>query len=148
MNAWAIFFFAEAGASVALAGLIFVGVSLNLTRILAASQLPNRALQAVIFLGTILVVSSLMLAPDQPLIGIEITGIAIALWIFSTILDIRSWRQGDPRFRRVVINSLAVDQMVVLIQGINGLYWLVPAILYSFAKAMLDAWVLLVEINR
>lgn len=32
--------------------------------------------------------------------------------------------------------------------GLSGLYWLVPAILISMIKAAVDAWVLLVEINR
>ncbi len=30
----------------------------------------------------------------------------------------------------------------------GGLYWLAPALLVSFAKAILDSWVLLVEIDR
>ena len=29
-----------------------------------------------------------------------------------------------------------------------GLYWLAGGVIISFAKAVLDAWVLLVEINR
>lgn len=38
--------------------------------------------------------------------------------------------------------------IVVLSRGSGGLYWIVPAIIVSFLKAILDAWVLLVEINR
>jgi hypothetical protein len=30
----------------------------------------------------------------------------------------------------------------------GGLYWLVPATLLCLARAILDSWVLLVEINR
>jgi hypothetical protein len=30
----------------------------------------------------------------------------------------------------------------------SGIYWLVPGMLRSFVKALMDAWVLLVEINR
>lgn len=37
---------------------------------------------------------------------------------------------------------------IVLSSGSGGLYWIVPAIIFSFVKAILDAWVLLVEINR
>jgi modulator of FtsH protease len=36
----------------------------------------------------------------------------------------------------------------VLVGVPNGLYWLVPAAIFSFIKAILDTWVLLVEINR
>jgi modulator of FtsH protease len=160
VNGWANFFLAEVGASAALAGLIFVGVSINLTKILSAQMLPNRAIQALLFLGTILVLSSLVLVPDQSmtLIGVEVMGIAIALWIFLTILGVRSWQQSGPEYRGRVIGNLILDQVVVLpyaiagivilMQGANGLYWLVPAILFSFAKSMVDAWILLVEINR
>ena len=41
-----------------------------------------------------------------------------------------------------------ISGISVLTRGAGGLYWLVPAILISFIKAVLDAWVLLVEINR
>jgi hypothetical protein len=37
---------------------------------------------------------------------------------------------------------------LVVAHGVNGFYWLVPAIIFSFAVAILDAWVLLIEINR
>ena len=33
-------------------------------------------------------------------------------------------------------------------RGEGGLYWGVPAVIVSFVLALLDAWVLLVEINR
>jgi modulator of FtsH protease len=38
--------------------------------------------------------------------------------------------------------------IMVLSEGLGGFYWLVPAVVFSFIKAVLDAWVLLVEINR
>lgn len=38
--------------------------------------------------------------------------------------------------------------IIALTHGAGGPYWLVPAILISFIKVILDAWVLLVEINR
>ena len=41
-----------------------------------------------------------------------------------------------------------VAGIIVLTRDAGGLYWLVPAIIISFIKAILDAWVLLVEINR
>ena len=36
----------------------------------------------------------------------------------------------------------------MIVAGVDGLYWLVPAVIFSLLKALLDAWVLLVEINR
>jgi len=41
-----------------------------------------------------------------------------------------------------------VAAVVILISKENGIYWLVPGIIVSFIKSVVDAWVLLVEINR
>ena len=62
---WTDLFVAAAGASAALAGLIFVAVSINVDRILALPGIPNRALQALVQLIAIVILSILMLAPGQ-----------------------------------------------------------------------------------
>ena len=49
---------------------------------------------------------------------------------------------------RFAVLPYVVADSVVLTHGAGGLYWLVPAIVISFIKALLDAWVMLVEINR
>ena len=38
--------------------------------------------------------------------------------------------------------------ILALAIGTPGLYLVIPAVIFSFIKAILDAWVLLVEINR
>ena len=160
MIGWESFFIAEVGASAALLGLIFVGVSINLTRILSIPSLPNRALLALIMLLTILVVSSLLLVPGQSLtlIGIELLVLGLLVWITATILDVTILQKRDPHYRSQYMLNMALTQFAmlpyvvagifVLTRGTDGLYWLVPAIVISFIKAILDAWVLLVEINR
>jgi hypothetical protein len=161
MTGWENFFIAEVGASAALAGLIFVGVSINLNRILSLPQLPNRALLTLILLLTILIISSLLLVPGQPLmlIGIEVLIIGLVTWTLATVLDIRTLQKTDAKYRRpfastsMVLSQLAalpypIAGIILLISGANGLYWLVPAVIFSFIKAIVDAWVLLVEINR
>ncbi len=55
MEPWHDFFVAVAGASAALTGLIFVGVSLSLTRMLAIPRLADRASQAIDFTGDCIV---------------------------------------------------------------------------------------------
>jgi len=57
MDQWQSFFVAEAGASAALTGLVFVGVSINLSRILSFPKLPSRAFGALLLLLTILISS-------------------------------------------------------------------------------------------
>ncbi|HXZ03198.1 MAG TPA: hypothetical protein VEH81_00115 [Ktedonobacteraceae bacterium] len=160
MNGWENFFIAQVGASAALLGLIFVGVSINLTRILSLPGLPNRALLALIILLTILIVSSLLLVPGQTLtlVGIEILVIGLFVWITVTSIDVNILRTRKRQYRMPYIVNIVLTQLAllpyivagisVLTHGAGGLYWLVPAILISFAKAILDAWVLLVEINR
>ena len=161
MTGWENFFIAEVGASAALAGLLFVGVSINLNRILSLPSLPTRAFLALILLLTILVVSSLLLIPGQSLmfIGVEVLIIGLITWTLAIVLDIRTLQKTEAKYRRpfvstnMVLSQLAalpypIAGIILLISGAGGLYWLVPAVLFSFIKAIIDAWVLLVEINR
>jgi len=63
MTGWANFFLAQVSAAAALTGLIFVAVSINLTKILAYPTLPGRALEALLYLLTVLVIGTLGLVP-------------------------------------------------------------------------------------
>jgi modulator of FtsH protease len=67
-------------------------------------------------------------------------------------------RKLEPQLRqkfviRVILGQMAALPFVIagitmLVGGGGGLYWLVPAVIFSFLVSLLDAWVLLVEINR
>ena len=160
MIGWENFLIAEVGASAALLGLIFVGVSINLTRIISLPGLPNRAFLALIILLTILIMCSLLLIPgqSQTLVGIELLVVGLIVWITATRLDVMILLKKEPQYRSSYMFNMALTQsallpyiiagIIVLTRGAGGLYWLVPAIIISFIKAILDAWVLLVEINR
>lgn len=160
MDGWENFFVAQTGASAALAGLIFVSVSISLPKILASALLPDRAFQALIVLLQILVIASLMLVPHQPmiLIGSEVLTIGLAVWIMVVIFDIRTLRAANADYRRRTVFRTVLSQLaaalyviaggIIVTYGSAGFYCLVPASICSFAIAMLDAWVLLVEINR
>lgn len=159
MQGWDNFLLAEAGASAALTGLIFVGVSLNLSKILAMPRLPNRALEALLLI-TILVIASLLLVPDQSktMIGAELTIAGFACVSIMFRLDLRIRRDTDVKYRRAFLFNMVLSQiaslpyliagLLVLAGHINGLYIMVIAMIFPFIKALLDAWVLLVEINR
>jgi hypothetical protein len=73
---WSDLFIATAGASAALAGLVFVAVSINIERILKLEELPSRAQMTVLLLLTVLLVSIIGLIPAQSrtALGAELLG--------------------------------------------------------------------------
>jgi hypothetical protein len=160
MSGWENFFGGELGASAALAGLVLVGVSVNLTKIMHLPHLPNRALEALVPLVAVLFISSLLLIPGQALlaIGIEVLLIGLIDWMTVGFLQLKILRQLPARDRRTFVRSIVVFQMaalcfviagiVLLIFGSSGLYWVAAASLLSFLAAFIEAWVLLIEINR
>ncbi len=52
---WESFALGQVGASAALLGLVFVGISINLRDIVGSGSLVHRAAEAVILLGSVLV---------------------------------------------------------------------------------------------
>jgi len=101
---WDGFFTAEVGAAAALTGLIFVGISINLKRILALPMVANRALQSLLILIGALGILSLLLVPDQSdfLAGVEVMGVTVAMLAVLNGIEIRSWRSIEPKWRRVL----------------------------------------------
>lgn len=160
MGGWESFMLPQVGAAAVLTRLIFIGVSISLSKILPSPRLPNRALQALILLLAILVMGSLLLVPGQPLVvyGVEVLVVGLLVWAALTALDVSSVRKAEIQFRRISIGNLILNQVTVLpymiagiamlTSGSNGFYWIVLGIMFSFIKALLDAWVLLVEVHR
>ncbi len=156
---WEGFFAAQLGAGATLLGLLFVGLSINLDKILKAPALPNRALLAMALLLCTLMVSSYVMIPNQgeSALGYEIFCTAIGLAGFSAVVEWRTrrWLTDYPRnfYGNIFFLSTALVPYLVggwlLAQGsADGLYWVAAAIVISFIKAISDSWVLLVEINR
>ena len=63
MKAWESFFVAEAGAAAVLAGLIFVGISINLQKLLSKRLLSRAAWVSLLTLVEVLMIASFMLIP-------------------------------------------------------------------------------------
>jgi hypothetical protein len=156
---WESFFVAEVGAAAALTGLLFVAVSINLNKVLAFPQLPGRAAEALLMLVGVLVVSLCCLAPGQPrtVLGAEILAVSIAIWVYPMVMQRRTPRVPNaPRHwmvTRAVTHQtgalpLVVAGISILLGAGGGLYWLMAGTLLAFCASILNAWILLVEIQR
>lgn len=161
MEAWSNFFLGQLGASAALAGLLFVSVSVNQARILELGRMADRALEALLILFLVLATSSLALVPEQPvrLFGAEILLAGIAALAVMRRLEKAYLATIDPEhrptsMRMVRLNLAAVGAValggliLLLFGGTVGFVPIVLGVLGSFAAAGANAWVLLIEINR
>lgn len=157
---WEAFYTAQVDGGAALLGLVFVGLSLNLEKILSYPWLPTRALLALMVLMAILIVSSLMLIPEQSLrlLGIEVATIGFIFALAATIMEAIALLKVELQNRRAFVANLVllelglvpyvVGGLLLVVGATSGFYWIAAGIIISFFKAVLDAWVLLVEINR
>ncbi len=134
--------------------------SINITKILSLPKLPTRALLSLILLMTILTFSCLMLIPQQSYlsIGVEISVIAIFVYILIVRMDTGIYKKTLSPYKKQYLTSVVFNQisllpyllggMAMLIYRERGIYWIAAGIILSFIKSVIDAWVLLVEINR
>jgi hypothetical protein len=108
MNQWANFFSAMAESAATLTGLIFVGASINLSKILSMPALPDRALESLILLLNILLVSAHALIPAESpdALGWRSLITSGIVWGFMIYLDTRIWRNAEKRYRRHSIRNM------------------------------------------
>jgi modulator of FtsH protease len=156
---WSDLFVAAAGASAALAGLVFVAVSINIEPIVASPGLPDRALMTLILLLGVLIVSLFGLIPGQTAegLGLELL-VQSAIWTVAIgWFAVRSlparpipagWyaaRLVPPLFGTV---PYVVGSILLLSGSSSGLDWVFAGIIGALVAAVMNAWVLLVEILR
>jgi hypothetical protein len=159
-DSWESLFVTEAGVAAVLAGLLFVAVSINLTKVLQHRGLPGRAAEAIGLLVGVLVACTLGLVPGQSRIalGTELLAAGLLAWFVQIGIHLHAARHRVGPSAAVLAGRIALAQVAVLplpIAGLSlllgaggGLYWLVPGIILSVMVAVLDAWVLLIEILR
>ena len=157
---WGTFFSAETSASAALTGLLFVAISINLQQIVKSPNLVSRALKALLTLTVVLFVSSLCLVPGQSASALagEIGMLGALLWLSGIWLQHKSVHNNpyiSARARTVhyvLAHACALPIIVAAFSILRarggGLYLLVAATLLCFLSALLDAWVLMIEIQR
>ena len=155
LHQWSDFFVAQAGASAALAGLLFVAVSINLGRILQYPHLPTRAIEALVTILAVLVMSTWALVPGQSLFafGLEVASTGVVVWIIQCVGLRRTRQSGYEHALRFFFNQsppipFVIGGVLVCLGRPDGIYWMVPGTLLCILSSVYSAWVLLVEIQR
>lgn len=159
-GAWTEFAAAMVAASSALAGLIFVALSINLDRILNLPGISDVALEGVIALTTVLIASIVVLAPGQPagtlatgLIVIGIVELAVIWWLLRRTLTVADVKFRTKRVQMALLCGLpgvlfVISGLLLATGNAWSLYWLVPATIAGIVAGVVNAWVLLIEIKR
>ncbi len=157
---WSDFLVASASAAAALAGLLFVAISINLTRIIEIPGLSGRAAETIILLSCALAISLIPLIPrlSAATLGIALLIPAIPAWIAPIVIHVRSIK-GHTYVRpahiivRAVLHQSATLPAVLAgfsLCGVlpGGMFWLAGGIIASMLVAIANSWVLQVEILR
>jgi hypothetical protein len=150
----------QAGAAATLTGLVFVAASINLPKIVATSLLTARVVESLVQFLQVFFVCSITVIPRQSsfALAIEILTIGLVSWAIQILGFVRYHRArvGNPHWwlalRLTATHFSTIPFVVAAIQlllGVrDGLYWLVPGFVFSFAAGLFNSWVLLIEIAR
>ena len=142
----------------ALAGLLFVGLSLNLAEVLKYPGVPARAAVTLGLTIAILLTAIFVATPGQ-----DPRALAAEIGVVGICVAVGAWVSGlyqrDERSRaRTMYLSMLLPLVpaLLLIAGAvslwlqrgGGLYWVTASVTTGFVAATANAWVLLVEIKR
>ena len=156
---WKDFFVAVRGVAASFAGLLFVGLSINLSRIISTPGIADRAGETLIFLGGVLVSALLGLVPQSSsALGLELLCVSLFVWGVATSMHVQALRRhfydtAIHGYRRVAYSQIAAIPLVIgaaslLLHRGGGVYWLAPGLILPLLASMINAWVLSVEIMR
>jgi len=156
-DGWQPFYSVVGTAAAALAGLLFIAMSLNLRAVVTHAPLLARAREAFGGFFNLLMLTLLILIPgqDRHVLGAELVTFGIVLAALSVVLQGETIRRlsADRRARWALRNlPLNLATVTILVAGagllfgtLGGLFWLVPTVLVYFLWASLNAWNLIVQ---
>jgi hypothetical protein len=156
--AWTDFANTVAGGAAALAGLLFVGLSLNLAEGLKYPGVPARAAATLGLTVAILLTAILVATPGQGhrVLAHEVGVVGLATAV-GVLFGVRQQRSGQHSGRALTSMLLLVIPALLLVaaavslwpHSAGGLYWVTASVAMGFAAATANTWVLLlVEIKR
>jgi modulator of FtsH protease len=157
LAAWTDFANTVAGGAAALAGLLFVGLSLNLSEVLRYQGVPSRAGATLGLTVAILLTAIFVATPGQSRhalsIEIAVLGLATAALVSEAM---RHQRAGPHRGRALTsMLMLLLPALLLMVAAVSlwserggGLYWVTAAVTTGFVAATANAWVLVVELKR
>jgi hypothetical protein len=156
--AWESFAVAQLGAAAALAGLLVVASSINITRIIHLPAIVSRLAATLVLFGAVLIVATLVLVPGQPALWLGLELFVVGAMTAALVLRLRGTRTSVARYRVYALAIatvgvtasvlIAVGGITLTVERFGGLYWLVPGTLLAFAVGLGNAWVALIEILR
>lgn len=150
---------ATAGATAALAGLVFVAISINIERILGLEGVADLGLVTLLLLVGVLIISMFGLIPGQAerAFGIELIVFSV-LWSITIfrfmIRSLAGVGEGQGRIvSRILMPLFGVvpclaGALLLLVGADSAMYLVFAGMVGAILAAVLNAWVLLVEILR
>ena len=160
LSSWSNYFSTIASAGATLTGLLFVAVSINLSRILQTPGLTGRVAESLVQLFGVVAIATTYLIPGlrMQMLGLIVLLMALLAWAFQVYMQVKylTARTGNPRhwiLTRIIQTQAACVPLfvsgVLLLSGSSvALYWSAAGFALSLAAGIANAWVLLIEILR
>jgi len=165
LDAWSEFNVAMVGATAALAGLLIVAMSVNISTIMSSKTMPARLAASIAALVLAITVSALGLIPGQPLVGYgtEIVVATLGAGAFQWHAVSLVYRQpdvpGSYRFGQSAAGVFPIAAFLLggllVIAGLGeaglgeaGLVAAAIGSILAIIAALVMAWVVLVEVLR
>ena len=157
---WSDFLTVAATTAGALVGLVFVALSINLSRIIALPGVSGRAAETIILLSGALAESIIALIPQlsSRQLGWALLIVVAVTWTVPVIIQLRTalqhaYYQRSLALLRALLHQFAAVPALVAAACLIGLHpggmlWLAVGAIAAMLVAIFNAWVLLVEIMR
>lgn len=158
INAWHDFFLMVGGGAAALAGLVFVAMSINLKIIIQDSTHKNRAIGTLVgYTGVFMICAFALVVQPTSWLGVEwfiISVVGIYIYVRGLV---RAEVHGGSRFGSSNLRTFAgiagyavqmIGSVMLAIGYVSGLYLASIAMVLSFASLISGAWLLIVAAHH